>query len=106
MPKDQKLQPREESIRFFFFLVFFFNWRIIALNVVLVSQHESSLSIHVSPSSCVSLSPLPKILAVREFYTKCVNNKFPLYNTGNYIQYDVINHNGKERGKEYIYMHN
>ena len=105
MPKDQKLQPREENRRsFFFFLSFFFNWRIIALNVVLVLQHESSLSIHVSPSSCASLSPLPKILALREFYTKCINNKFPLYSTGNYIQYDVINHNGKECEKEYIYI--
>ena len=26
-----------------------------------------------------------------------INNKFLLYNTGNYIQYPVINHNGKEK---------
>ena len=25
-----------------------------------------------------------------------------LYNTGNYIQYPVINHNGKEYEKEYV----
>ena len=28
-----------------------------------------------------------------------------LYSTGNYIQYPVINHNGKEYEKEYIYIH-
>ena len=28
-----------------------------------------------------------------------------LYSTGNYIQYPVINHNGKEYEKEYIYTH-
>ena len=29
-------------------------------------------------------------------------NKVLLYSTGNYIQYPVINHNGKEYEKEYI----
>ena len=29
-------------------------------------------------------------------------NKVPLCRTGNYIQYPVINHNGKEYEKEYI----
>ena len=33
-----------------------------------------------------------------------VINKVLLYSTGNYIQYPVINHNGKEYEKEYIYM--
>ena len=28
------------------------------------------------------------------------------YSTGNYIQYPVINHNGKEYDKECIYMYN
>ena len=32
------------------------------------------------------------------------NNKVLLYSTGNYIQYPVINHNGKEYEKEYIYI--
>ena len=27
----------------------------------------------------------------------------PTYSTGNYIQNPVINHNGKEYGKEFIY---
>ena len=36
------------------------------------------------------------------FYIDGVNNKVPLYNTGNYIQYPLINHNGKEYEKEYI----
>ena len=31
-----------------------------------------------------------------------INNKVLLYSTGNYIQYPVINHNGKEYEKEYI----
>ena len=33
-----------------------------------------------------------------------INNKVLLYSTGNYIQYPVINHNGKECGKECIYI--
>ena len=35
-----------------------------------------------------------------------INNKIVLYSTGNYIQYSVINHNGKESEKEckYIYV--
>ena len=33
-----------------------------------------------------------------------INNKILLYSTGNYIQYFVINHNGKEYDK-YIYIH-
>ena len=31
-----------------------------------------------------------------------INNKILLYSTGNYIQYLVINHNGKESEKECI----
>ena len=46
---------------------------------------------------------------VREFgidmYTllhlKWINNKVLLYSTGNYFQYPVINHNGKDYEKEY-----
>ena len=34
----------------------------------------------------------------------CINNKTLLYSTGNYIQYLVINHKGKEYEKECIYM--
>ena len=33
-------------------------------------------------------------------YIEWMNNKFLLYSTGNYIQYPVINHNGKE----YLYI--
>ena len=33
------------------------------------------------------------------------NNKVQLYSTGNYIQYPIINHNGKEYEKHYIYMY-
>ena len=34
-------------------------------------------------------------------YIEWINNKVILYKTGNYIQYSVTNHNGKEYGKEY-----
>ena len=37
-------------------------------------------------------------------YIGWINNKVLLYSTGNYIQYPVINHNGKEYEKEYIYI--
>ena len=38
-------------------------------------------------------------------YIEWINNKVPLY-TGNYIQHPVINHNGKEYEKKYIYIYN
>ena len=34
-----------------------------------------------------------------------INNKVLLYSTGNYIQYTIINYNGKGHKKEYIYMY-
>ena len=37
-------------------------------------------------------------------YIKYINNKVLLYSTGNYIQYPVINHNGKEYEKEYVHI--
>ena len=37
-------------------------------------------------------------------YTGWINNKVLLYSTGNYIQYPIINHNGKEYEKAYICM--
>ena len=39
-------------------------------------------------------------------YIEWINSKVLQYSTGNYIQYPVINHNGKEYEKEYIYMYN
>ena len=39
----------------------------------------------------------------KPLYTEWIN-KVLLYSTGNYIQYPVINHNGKEYEKEYIYV--
>ena len=35
-------------------------------------------------------------------YMEWVNNKVLLYSTGKYIQYPVINHNGKEYEKIYL----
>ena len=37
-------------------------------------------------------------------YIGWINNKVLLYSTENYIQYPVINHNGKYYEKEYIYI--
>ena len=37
-------------------------------------------------------------------YKEWINNKFLLYSTGNYIQCPVINHNGKEYEKKYVYI--
>ena len=37
-------------------------------------------------------------------HTEWVNNKVLLYSPGNFIQYPVINHNGKEYKKECIYV--
>ena len=34
---------------------------------------------------------------------KTDNQQYILYNTGNYVQYPVINHNGKEYDKEYMF---
>ena len=33
-----------------------------------------------------------------------IDNKVLLYSTENYSQYPVLNHNGKEYEKEYIYV--
>ena len=38
-------------------------------------------------------------------YIEWINNEVLLYSTGNYIQYPVINQNGKEYGKECIHMY-
>ena len=35
-------------------------------------------------------------------YKEWINNKVLLYSTGNYIQYSVINHNGKEKKIHYF----
>ena len=39
-------------------------------------------------------------------YIGWINNKVLLYSTGNYIQYPMINHGGKENEKVYIHMYN
>ena len=39
-------------------------------------------------------------------YIEWIDNKVLLYSTGNYIQYPVIKHNGKEYEKECVYIHN
>ena len=38
-------------------------------------------------------------------YIEWISNKVLLYSTGNYIQYPVINHNGKEYEKECMYVY-
>ena len=42
-------------------------------------------------------------LAEANYYIGWINNKVLLYSPGNYIQYSVTNHNGKEYEKEYIF---
>ena len=42
---------------------------------------------------------------VNLLYIEWINNKDVLYSIENYIQYSVINHNGKEYEKEYIDTH-
>ena len=39
-------------------------------------------------------------------YREWINNKVLLYSTGNYSQYPVIKHNGKEYEKDCIYIYN
>ena len=40
-------------------------------------------------------------------YIEWINNKVLLYSTGNYTQYPMINHNGKDIKKDvYIYIYN
>ena len=38
-------------------------------------------------------------------YIEWINNKILLYSTENYIQYPMVNHNGKESQKEWIYVY-
>ena len=38
---------------------------------------------------------------IQLLYTQLINDKVLLWRTGNYIQYPIINHNGKEYEKEY-----
>ena len=42
----------------------------------------------------------------KRLYIDLTNNKVLKYSTGNYIQYLVINHNGKEYEKEHTCMYN
>ena len=37
-------------------------------------------------------------------YIECINNRVLLYSTENYIQYPVINRNGRENEKERMYV--
>ena len=41
-----------------------------------------------------------------KLYVGWINNEVLLYSTGHYIQYPVVNHNGKEYEKECIHMYN
>ena len=38
-------------------------------------------------------------------YIEWINNKVLLYSLENYIHYSVVNHNGKEYAKEYMYIY-
>ena len=45
------------------------------------------------------------IIRYKLLYIEWINNKVLLYNTGSYIPYPVINHNGKEYEKECMHMY-
>ena len=53
----------------------------------------------------LSLARSLKKLRVISKITLGLINKVLLYSIGNYIQYPVINHNGKKYEKDYIYMY-
>ena len=40
------------------------------------------------------------------YFIGWINNKVILYSTGNYIQYPVVNHNGKEYKMECMHIYN
>ena len=44
------------------------------------------------------------IRSCKLLYIEWINSKVPLYSTGNYIQFSMINHKGKEYEKEHIYV--
>ena len=45
-----------------------------------------------------------RISRCKLLYIDGLNNKVLLYSSGNYIQYPVINHNGKEYEKECVFV--
>ena len=47
-----------------------------------------------------------EVMPSQLLYMRQINNKVLLYRTGNYIQYLVVNHNGKKSEKQYTYMYN
>ena len=47
-----------------------------------------------------------EISRCKQLYIEWINNKVLLNSPRNYIQYPVINHNGKGYEKECIYMYN
>ena len=63
----------------------------------MVTKGKSRLSEEINQEFGVSRYKL--------LYSKQVNNKVLLYSTGNYIQYLVINYNGKESEKEYTHTY-
>ena len=74
------------------------------------AQFSRAISAHSLPQRVGTLSRNQKGKGWRckLVYIGWLNSKVLLYNAGNYIQYPVINHNGKEYEKEgmcvYIYV--
>ena len=57
---------------------------------------------------CTTQSNTVSLLGVwrcKLFYIRWMNNKILLYSPRNCIQHPVVNHNGKEYEKEYIYIY-
>ena len=72
-----------------------------------VTKSQTQLSMHIlllCSNICLTKSKKKRKKNIEEEnkYKLKERNKALLYNTGNYAQYPVLNHNGKEYEKEYI----
>ena len=90
--------------------------RQISYDITYMCNLKYDINQHISETRADSVLWLPRgggregknwELGIRRgklLYVEWINKKFLLYSTWNYIQYPVINHNGKEYEKAYRYM--
>ena len=57
---------------------------------------EDTFATYISNKSGGEMDQKSEISRCKLLYIEWINNKVLLYSTGNYIQYPVINNNGKE----------
>ena len=91
--------------------------RQISYDITYMCNLKYDINQHISETRADSVLWLPRgggregknwELGIRRgklLYVEWINKKFLLYSTWNYIQYPVINHNGKEYEKAYIYIY-